>query len=363
MVPDTAPLDTHLHGALAFAIAHENPAPRDLAHPDAGLYKLDRAPWNRLFGPTAPRGPVSGVIWQSGRELAAWGEPDRADFTFSVAKTYLAILVGVAADRGLLIDIDEPVVSKIGGVGFDSGSNRAVPGAQLLQQTSDWEGESCGIPDQVDRFRTVSYQPGKPLGAKGDPRPLQRPGTFWEYNDVRINQLSLALMHLFRRPLPEVFRETITRPIGIDDRWEWVGYDNGWVEIDGRRMPTVPGGSHWGGGVRMSARDQARIGQLLLEGGVAGGKRVLSHEWIDGMLVPCAIAPYYGRLVWLNRTRQVFPSAPATSWFAVGHGGNITWIDPVLRTVVVVRWLDPLHIDAFFGRVVAALNNGRGTQQ
>ena len=41
-------------------------------------------------------------------------------------------------------------------------------------------------------------------GKKGDKRPLQPPGTYWEYNAVRINQLSLALLHVFRRPLPEV---------------------------------------------------------------------------------------------------------------------------------------------------------------
>ncbi len=356
-------LDERLRDAIAFAQVHENPAPRDLADPDAGLYKLDRSPWNRLLGPTAPRGPVSGVIRRDGRELVAWGEPDRADFTFSVAKTYLALLAGIAADRGLLIDLDEPVVSKVGGIGFDTGRNRAVTWAQLLQQTSEWEGENCGVSDQVDRYRTLSYQPGKPLGAKGDPRSLQRPGTFWEYNDVRINQLSLALMILFRRPLPDVFREAITQPIGIDDGWEWVGYDNGWVEIDGARMQSVPGGSHWGAGVRMSARDQARIGQLLLDGGVANGKRVLSSAWIESMTVPCEIAPFYGRLVWLNRTRQVFPSAPSTSLFAVGHGGNITWIDPVLRIVVVVRWLDPPHIDAFFGKIATAFDDDGSRHQ
>ncbi len=347
--------DERLRDAVQFAMAHENPAPRDLAHPDAGIFKLDRAPWNRLLGPTAPRGPVSGVIWRDGAEIVSFGEPDRADFTFSVAKTYLALLAGVAADRGLLIDLDEPVVSKIGGIGFDSGNNRAVTWRHLLQQTSEWEGECGGVPEQVDRYRTLSFQPGAPLGAKGDARPLQRPGTFWEYNDVRINQLALALLYLFRRPLPEVFREAISEPLGIDDQWEWLGYDESWVAIDGRRVQSVPGGSHWGGGVRISARAQARIGQMLLDRGVANGKRVLSAEWIDGLQAPCAIASFYGMLVWLNRMRQVFPSVPATSWFAIGHGGNITWIDPVLRSVVVVRWMDLPHIDVFFGKIAAVL--------
>ncbi|MSQ18736.1 MAG: class C beta-lactamase-related serine hydrolase [Betaproteobacteria bacterium] len=352
-----------LQHAIAFAQAHENPAPRDLSHPDAGIFKLDRAPWNRLLGPTAARGPVSGVIWHDGAEIAAFGEPGRADFTFSVAKTYLALLAGVAADRSILIDFDEPVVSKIGDIGFDSGNNRAVTWRHLLQQTSEWEGECAGVPEQVDRYRTLSYQPGAPVGAKGDARPLQRPGTFWEYNDVRINQLALALLYLFRRPLPEVFREAITDPLGIDEAWEWLGYEDSWVDLDGRRVQSVPGGSHWGGGVRISARAQAKIGQMLLACGVANGKRVLSAEWIDALQVPCTVAPFYGMLVWLNRTRQIFPSAPATSWFAIGHGGNITWIDPVLRSVVVVRWMDPPHIDALFGKIAAALNTIRSVDR
>jgi len=41
--------------------------------------------------------------------------------------------------------------------------------------------------------------------------------------------------------------------------------------LDGKRMQSVPGGTHWGGGVSISARDQARVGQLLLDGGVHDG--------------------------------------------------------------------------------------------
>ena len=97
-----------------------------------------------------------------------------------------------------------------------------------------------------DRYRTLQFQGSAAKGRKSDPRPLQTPGGYWEYNDVRINQLSLALLHLFGRPLPEVFRENIMLPIGAGDQWRWVGYVNSWVEIKGRRVQSVPGGSHWG---------------------------------------------------------------------------------------------------------------------
>jgi CubicO group peptidase (beta-lactamase class C family) len=225
----------------------------------------------------------------------------------------------------------------------------------LLTQTSEWSGEVFGYSDQADHYRTVTF--GKPTGGvKGQPRPLQPPGTYWEYNDVRINQLSLALLHLFGRPLPEVFREAITRPIGASEHWQWVGYDNSWVTVAGQRVQSVPGGTHWGGGMSIGAADQALIGQLMLDDGVAHGRQVLSKEWLQRMRTPCPLAPYYGYLIWLNHERKPFPSLPESSCFAIGAGSSFTWIEPQRRLVVVVRWLNSAHADAFFARVLRAVD-------
>ena len=109
------------------------------------------------------------------------------------------------------------------------------------------------------------------------------PGSFWEYNDVRVNRLALALLRAFRRPLPEVFAERIMRPIGASDDWSWHGYRTSTVEIDGRMMKSVSGGSHWGGGVAIHAEDQARIGLLMLRRGEWEGRRLLPERWIDGV--------------------------------------------------------------------------------
>lgn len=342
--------------AIGFAVARESLWDRDPASGHWGIHLQDPPPWNRLRGPVSARGPCSGVILRAGRQLAAWGEPDREDLTFSVAKTYLALLAGVAHDRGLLPDVDEPVGARVRGIGCERPHNGAVTWAHLLQQTSEWEGECFGLPDTVDRYRHVSYDPRPPAGRKGDARPLQRPGTFWEYNDVRINQLSLALLHLFRQPLPEVFREAVARPCGAGEDWRWLGYDDAWVEIDGRRMQSVPGGTHWGGGVWIDSFDQARIGQMLLDEGRAGGARVISREWIARMRSPCPLASFYGYLVWLNTGRRVFPSLPESSWFAIGAGSTINWIDPQRQTVTVLRWIDAAQADAVLARIARALD-------
>jgi CubicO group peptidase (beta-lactamase class C family) len=146
------------------------------------------------------------------------------------------------------------------------------------------------------------------------------------------------------------------QPIGTSDGWRWLGYDNAWIELCGRRVQSVPGGSHWGGGVSIDSIDQARVGQLILEDGTANGRRVISRAWIERMRTPCPIAPFYGYLLWLNYARRVFPSVPASSCFAIGAGTSLTWLEPERRLVLVVRWIDANHADEFLGRVLRALD-------
>jgi CubicO group peptidase (beta-lactamase class C family) len=352
-----------LREAIDYAQGHEMPWPRDPAADPAqwGVHHDDPPPYNVLRGLVHARGPVSGVVWLQGREIAAWGEPERAELTFSVAKTYLAILAGVAQAQGLLPDADVPVVERVRGIGFESAHNRSITWTMLLQQTSEWHGSCFGLPDTVDRNRRVGFDPNPPSGRKGDARPLQTPGSHWEYNDVRINQLSLALLHLFGAPLPEVFRERVMRPIGASEDWQWRGYDDAWVELPGaagrpaRRVQSVPGGTHWGGGVSIGARDQARVGQLLLDGGSHHGLQILLAAWVRSMFEPCAIAPFYGRLLWLNRDGRNFPGASAQSACMVGAGGHLTWIEPAQAAVVVLRWMSPDHTGGFTRRMAAAL--------
>jgi len=208
-----------------------------------------------------------------------------------------------------------------------------------------------GKPDSIDHNRDVSRSE---LGRteKGQPRPLRSPGTFWEYNDVRVNRLSLSLLQVFRQPLPEVLRSALMDPVGASAEWEWQPYRNSHVEIDGRRLPSVPGGSHWGGGLWMSTRDHARFGLLIHRGGLWQGRQLLPESWVAEMRRPCAINPQYGLLWWLNTGRALFPSAPGSSYAARGAGSNVIWIDPDHDLVAVLRWIDAASADGFLARLL-----------
>jgi CubicO group peptidase (beta-lactamase class C family) len=342
-----------LEEAAHFAADNEVPWPRDLRlHLESGFF--EPPPFNEILGPIRPRGEPNGLVLRAGHKVVSWGDTEQVDFTFSAAKSYLSLLAGIAVMDGLIADLDEPVGRTVDDGGFEGPHNGAVTWRHLLQNTSEWEGTLFGKSDVIDRGRNLVVE-GK--GRKGDPRPLHAPGTYWEYNDVRVNRLSLALLRRFRRPLPEVFAERIMRPIGASDEWSWHGYRTSVVEVDGREIESVSGGTHWGGGMLIHAKDQARIGLLMLRRGEWGGRRILPEAWIVESLTPCALNPNYGLLWWLNTRHGRHKSAPERSFYASGAGGNLTWVAPEQDLVAVMRWIDPTAADTFIRLIMQALES------
>jgi CubicO group peptidase (beta-lactamase class C family) len=348
--PEQAGMDSiRLQQAIDFSIAHENPGPKDLALELKQTFGAREPLW-RLLGPTQPRGGMTGLVIRHGYVVAAWGDPDRVDMTHSVTKTFLTTVVGLIWQHGLIRELSDPVKGCLPPKSdlFASAHNAPITWEHLLRQTSDWSGTLWDIPDWADR----------PVGATPADhphRPMHAPGTFFKYNDVRVNLLALAALHVWKRPLPDLLREEVMIPIGASDNWRWHGYENSWVEFDGRRMQSVSGGGHYGGGMFINAWDMARFGYLFLQHGRWAGREIVSEKWIALARTPGPANSTYGFANWfLNTDRKPFPSAPATSVTFQGNGANIIYLDWDNDLVVVVRWIDSKSLDEFLGKVLAA---------
>ena len=231
---------------------------------------------------------------------------------------------------------------------FEGAHNRRITWEHMLRQTSDWEGTLWGKPDWADR-------PGNDVAANRT-RPRNEPGTVYKYNDVRVNLLALAALNVWRRPLPEVLRETIMEPIGASASWRWLGYDNSWVVLDGRAIQSVSGGGHWGGGMWISARDMARFGLLTLRRGRWGDRQLLSDRWVAMALTPGPANPGYGFMNWfLNQDGKLLPNVARSAFAHLGNGTNAIVVLPDQDVVVVVRWIENRELDGFVRRIVEAV--------
>ena len=293
------------------------------------------------------RNTTNGLVIYKGYVVAEFGDTTWVDPTYSVAKSMMSSVAAIAVRDGKLTDLDAPIGATVKDGGYDSPRNAQVTWKMHLQQETEWEGTMFGKQD--DFVGTEAFGRGE-----RKPRELQKPGTFYQYNDVRINRLGLSLLRTIKKPVPEVFRDEIMDPIGASNAWKWVPYHNSYVDVDGKRMASVSGGTRWGGGVWINSWDMARFGYLWLRGGKWGDRQILPPAYVKAAVSASAHGPDYGYLWWLNTAGKNYPGLPTNVYGARGAGSNTILISPDHDLVVVWRWHAGNEAE-FARRVIAAI--------
>jgi CubicO group peptidase (beta-lactamase class C family) len=322
------------------------------AHGSKWVFEKDQL---RVFGKVlgalpGHRAATNGIILRHGYIVAEFGDTKANDPVYSVAKSFLSTTASVAFAKGLIRGVDDRLADYIHDGGYDSPHNRKITWKNHLQQESEWEGEMWG--------KNGNFLGVEEFGnGRMKPREIHDPGTYYEYNDVRINRLALSLARVFGKGLPEVLRENIMDKIGASGEWRWHGYGpKSTVEINGKPVESVSGGTRWGGGLWINSQDLARFGLLILNRGNWEGKQLVSEKWIKEATKPSAHGPDYGYLWWLNTKQKQWPSGPASSFAAVGNGGNIVWVDPDHDIVLAWHWHEPgKAVDGMIQRIVASV--------
>jgi CubicO group peptidase (beta-lactamase class C family) len=325
-----------INKAIEFIIENQNNGDKDLRVEVLKRWSIE--PYHTIKGPTKKRGETNGLIIKDGYIIASWGDTKRVDMTFSVTKSYLSAVTGIAVDKKLIRSEKDYVSNYVWDKTFDGEKNSRISWENLLNQSSDWAGNLFGINDWEDRPDINKSLDEWRL------EPQKEPGTFYKYNDVRVNVLAYSLLQVYRESLPKVLKKTIMDPIGASDSWRWYGYENSWVNIDGLMTQSVSGGGHSGGGIFINSEDHARFGLLYLNKGKWNGKRIISEEWIKKSITPSKTNPEYGFMWWINselgKDYQTtdWKNVPTNIFYGSGFGGNQVIIIPDENMVIVGRW-------------------------
>lgn len=335
-----------LDSAVKFATINENKFDKDLRI--AILKSFGNEPGFTISGPTKERGGPAGLIIKNGYIVASWGDINRVDMTFSVTKSFLSTTAGLAIDEGLIKTVNDKVNRYVWDHHLEGEHNSRITWDHLLTQSSDWSGALFEQEDWADR-------PPKE-GAIDDwkNRKLNEPGTVYKYNDVRVNLLAYSLLQVWRRPLPMVLKEKIMDPIGASTTWRWFGYENSFVNIDGIMMQSVSGGGHHGGGLFISAIDQARFGLLFLRNGKWKSRQLISEKWVKAVHQSSTANKDYGYMWWMNTSKR-WKDVSTEIFYAAGAGGNYIVIDNEHDLIVVTRWMDDSKMGDLINIIVQSI--------
>jgi len=252
---------------------------------------------------------------------------DDRHILFSVTKSFISALVGIALEEGKFDSIDDPItkyVPQLEGSAFDGVSIKNIlhmsSGVKFTEDYAD-------LGSDVNRMSAVIGLGGSLNDFTADlNETVFEPGTYNDYVSVNTHVLGMLLTNTTGESVTSYLTRKIWQPIGME-------YD-GYFSVDGENMEVTMGG------LQASLRDIAKMGRLYLNGGNWNGNQVVPEAWIaasidtnaphlaPGRDNPNSETPFgYGYQWWI-------PVEPRGDFYAAGIYHQFIYIDPSSGIVI-----------------------------
>ncbi len=240
----------------------------------------------------------------------------------SAGKSVMSLVFGIALDQNAIISLNDPVAKY-----WPASQGRPIGSVQLanlltMQSGLDADANDPSSPGYEDNMDASDNPPAVVLSVPGK----EEQGTRYRYNSLAAYVAGVVVEQATGVPL-ETFAQThLFEPLGMQ-KWDW--------------MEDRAGQTKGQGNLFLTARDFARIGQMVLSGGIYDGKQIVSSTWIQESLKrqvdvskhePNAIGYGY---YWFYQEYTINGQSVGVS-FASGNGGNKIYLIPKLDLVVAV---------------------------
>lgn len=276
------------------------------------------------------------IVYES--YLQGTGEFDQR-ISWSVAKSFLSALFGVAVHEGLLPDLGAPVtdyVPSLAGSGYDG-----VPIIDVLQMSSGvrFDEDYGDFNSDINRMGRILALGGSFDEFAASLQNERAPGTQMHYVSIDTHVLGMVLRAVTRQPYAEWFEQRLWSRIGAERDALYI--------VDSEGQPMVLGG------LNLITRDYARFGQLMRDGGRLDGVQVIPGEWVRESTTPgaprlqpskagAAIEKFgYGYQWWI-------PPGAQDEFMAIGIYGQYIYVDPDAGIVIVKNSADRRFMDNDF---------------
>ncbi len=232
------------------------------------------------------------------------GGPDVQWISWSVAKSFVSALVGIAVQHGHIRSIDDPISDYID---VDAGS--AYDGVRIkdvLQMSSGarWNEDYSDPTSDVARLGPAMAPGSGGLdGFVASATPDVAPGTVCQYNSTDTQALGTLLVRATGRSITDFMQEHLYEPLGMENDGYWL------LDPNGRELAF--------GGLNLTARDFAKLGELYRRGGEWDGRQVVPADWVAASIVPDAPHLEWGRPVIAGGN---LPDGYGYQWWLISGG-------------------------------------------
>ncbi len=244
-------------------------------------------------------------------------KPDGIQTVFSVTKSFVSALTGIAIAEGKIKGVDQPVSDFI--PEFSKGSLAKIKISHLLNMTSGLNESDYG--DMVKLSLFYYAKDHNKMVKKLKSR--YEPGTHFQYSSMCTQLLGMCLEQATGRHLDDYLREKIWDPMGMEV--------SGSISMDRR------GHAKAFGGIATTPIDLAKFGLMYLHGGKWNGKQIVPEDWVKLSSLRDTIngrSSAYGNCFWQD-TYPLEDAIHKNDFFAGGYRGQIIYVNPDNNTVII----------------------------
>ena len=257
--------------------------------------------------------------WQTGGRDQTW-------LSMSVAKSFISALIGIAVDQGLIGDITEPVTDYVPELAGSAYDNVRIKDILQMSSGASWN-EDYGDPESdINRFGRVFALGGSMNEFAATLVPDLPPGTYNRYNSTDTQVLGMLLTKVTGRSVNDYMIEMLWHPMGAENVGYWL------TDAEGMEMAF--------GGLNITARDYAKLGEMYRMGGALNGQQIVPADWVKASITPDAphLMPGnnpnsdwpigYGQQWWI-------PEGDVGEFMAIGVYNQFIYVAPESNTVIV----------------------------